>query len=285
VNLSALEWASTFLSLGTAVVYGIIFAVIVRRKIRSDLPFFLIYVVVSIVSNLFLSAFPMWGNVRSTAYFYSWWGFYTLLMLLEFGIMYEIFSNVLKPYSGLVDLGKMLFRWAALFLLLVAAIAAFSTTGVVMTKCLAAVALIERNLRLMQCGLLLLFFLLERKLGLSWRSYPVGLALGLGVSSALSLSSTFITLHIPSLAAAFAIADSGLTFLIVLYWSFCFARTQAVAQTVLDSPSKLIFQRWNEALQSTPMTEDKNPSLATVDSFLPGIEKTVDRVLARKIAH
>jgi len=33
------------------------------------------------------------------------------------------------------------------------------------------------------------------------------------------------------------------------------------------------------------MTEDKNPALATVDSFLPGIEKTVDRVLARKIAH
>jgi hypothetical protein len=284
VNFS-LEWASTFFSVGTAVTYGIIFAVIVRRKIRSDLPFFLAYLAVSIVSNLFLSAVSVWGDARSATYFYCWWGFYTLLMLFEFGILYEIFSNTLKPYSGLVDLGKMLFRWAALFLLVVAAITAFSTTGSGMTRCLAAVALIERNLRLMQCGLLLLFFLFERKLGLSWRSYPVGLALGLGVSSALSLSSTFITLHIPSLAPAFAIADSGLTFSIVLFWAFCFVRTQAVAQTVLDSPSKLIFQRWNEALLSTPMTEEKNPALAPVDSFLPGIEKTVDRVLARKIAH
>jgi len=205
-------------------------------------------------------------------------------MLLEFGIMYEVFRSVLKPYTGLIDLGKMMFRWAAVFLLLVAGLSALATAGSGTTKCVAAITLIMRNLRLMQCGLLLLFFLFEKRLALSWRNHSLSLAMGLGVSAALSLSLTFIRLHLTAWSAL-DVVDTSSSFGIVVYWTYCFVRTQAAGQTVLDSPSKLIFQRWNEALQSTPMTEDKNPALATVDSFLPGIEKTVDRVLARKIAH
>jgi hypothetical protein len=282
VHFSPLDWTSVAFSLGSGLVYTALFFILVKRKFRSEFPVLISYAALSGISNFVLTALSLWAN--SSAYFYSYWGANTVLMLLEFGIMYEVFRNILKPYAGLVDLGKMLFRWAAVFLLVVAGLNALATAGSGLTKCIAAITLIQRNLRLMQCGLLLLFFLFERRLALSWRNHSVSLALGLGVSAALSLSLTFIRLHLTAWSALDVVETSS-SFAIVAYWTYCFVRTQAAGQTVLDSPSRLIFQRWNEALMSTPMTEDKNPALATVDSFLPGIEKTVDRVLARKIAH
>ena len=285
MNFSALQWTSVAFTIASGLVYALVFCVLIRRKLRSEFPVFIVYVALYSASNFVLTGLSMRPGPSSNLYFYSWWGLNTALMLLEFGILYEMFSSVLKPYAGLVDLGKILFRWAAVFLLLVASISALATVGSCMTKCMAAVALIERNLRLIQCGLLLLFFVFERRLALSWRSHSVSLAIGLGISAASSLSFTFIRQHLTAWAGVLDLIDVSSTFGIVVYWAWCFARTQPAGQTVLDSPSKLIFQRWNEALLSTPMTEDKNPALATVDSFLPGIEKTVDRVLARKIAH
>ena len=285
MNLSVLEWTSLAFALGGILAYVALCCVLLRRGLRSEFPFLIGYTAFSSCANLFLIAVFLRFGPESRLYFYSFWALNTPIMLLEFGVMYEVFSNVLRPFTALVDLGKILFRWAAVFLLLVAALSALATAGSGMTKCIAAVALIERNLRLMQCGLLLLFFLFERRLALSWRSHSVSLAIGLGVSAALSLSFTFIRVHLTAWAGALDLIEASSTFGIVVYWAWCFARTQPAGQTVLDSPSKLIFQRWNEALLSTPVTEDKNPALATVDSFLPGIEKTVDRVLARKIAH
>jgi hypothetical protein len=52
---------------------------------------------------------------------------------------------------------------------------------------------------------------------------------------------------------------------------------------VLDSPSRLIFQRWNEALTTYSVRGEMAFAASGVESFLPGVEQTVDRVLARKI--
>jgi len=285
VNLSALQWTSVAFTFGSGFVYAAFLYILLKRRPRFEFPVLVIYSAVSSLANLFLGVVAVGQGLSSSWYFYSWWGLNTTLMLLEFGIMYEVFSSVLKPFAGLVDLGKMLFRWAMLLLLLFAALSALATAGSGITRCMAGVSLIERNLRLMQCGLLLLFFFFERRLALSWRSSSISLAIGLGISAALTLSFTFIRVHLVAWAAALDLVDTFSAFAIVIYWTFCFARTQPAAQTVLDSPSKLIFQRWNEALLSAPAAEDKNPALAAVDSFLPGIEKTVDRVLARKIAN
>ena len=83
-------------------------------------------------------------------------------MVLEFAVLYELLVNALKPYSALIDLGKMLFRWAAVFLVLAALLTALATTGSGSNKMVAACELLQRTVRLMQCGLLLLF--------LGWKS-------------------------------------------------------------------------------------------------------------------
>ncbi len=52
----------------------------------------------------------------------------------------------------------------------------------------------------------------------------------------------------------------------------------------LNLLSKLIFQRWNEVLVSTPFgSSAATASMGHLDSFLPNVEQTVDRVMARKM--
>ena len=57
-------------------------------------------------------------------------------------------------------------------------------------------------------------------------------------------------------------------------------------RAIESAPTRLILQRWNEVLLSTPLVSRRADELAfaQVDSFIPGVEKTVDRVLSRKMA-
>jgi hypothetical protein len=138
----------------------------------------------------------------------------------------------------------------------------------------------------MQCGLLLLFFSFERRLALPWRSSSVSVALGLGVTAAFAISLSYVSTYLKAWVSLFDFMNTASSFGIAIFWLVCFAQAEPARKSVMDSPSKVIFQRWNEAfLSSAVVTTEKNPALATVESFLPGIEKTVDRVLARKIAH
>lgn len=284
MTLSAREWVDMAFCVATAVIQAVIFVVVTKRKLRPDFPIFLGYLALLSTSNLFLVGVLLRSGSRSDLYFYSYWVLNIVVMLLEFGVMSELVTNALKPYSGLIDLGKMLFRWAALFLLLVASITAFATAGSTAVKCAAAARIVERSLCLMQCGLLLLFFLFERRLALSWRSSSVSVAIGLGTTAAINISQSFVNAHLPAWLSVWDFVNNASSLGIAVFWLMCFARPEPARKNVMDSPSKVIFQRWNEALLSAA-GPDKNPALAAVDSFLPGIEKTVDRVLARKIAH
>jgi hypothetical protein len=144
-------------------------------------------------------------------------------------------------------------------------------------------------MRLMQCGLLLLFFLFERRLGLSWRSRYMNVALGLSVAGAVDLSVSYLRGQFPAYTISLSIADTACYLGVLVFWTVRFARPEVQKQSVLDSPGKLIFQRWNEALAShgygQPAITSSSVTPTAMESFLPGIEKTVDRVLARKIAN
>jgi hypothetical protein len=283
MTLSAHEWVDIALTLAAALVQAIILVTLTKRRMRSDFPVFFAYTTYAVLAGVTLAAGYIASSIRPgiAHYFALYWMINVLAMILEFGVMYELLSNALKPYAGLIDLGKMLFRWAAIFLLVAASLTAFATAGPIFTKCIAAVDLLEKSLRLMQCGLLLLFFLFERRLALSWRSYPVSLALGLGITAATGLSFAYMRTRFAGWTPTLDFLDNLSYFAVAVFWSICFALPEPNKKNVMDSPSRLIFQRWNETLASYGYGQTGVAS-GTVESFLPGIEKTVDRVLARK---
>src|SRR5581483_7059778 len=127
---------------------------------------------------------------------------------IEFALLYEIFVAALKPYAALIDLGKMLFRWAGVFLLVAAILTAIATASPSVSRLSAAIDLLERSMRLMECGFLLLFLLFEKKLGLSWRSTSMSIALGLGMSAASSLSVAYLQNVFPDQAPILWIVEN-----------------------------------------------------------------------------
>jgi hypothetical protein len=75
---------------------------------------------------------------------------------------------------------------------------------------------------------------------------------------------------------------------VYLGWYICFSLPQPALRTAQDSPTRLILQRWNEVLVDTPLLGNKTTAdvtVAPVESFLPGVEKTVERIMASKMTH
>jgi hypothetical protein len=139
----------------------------------------------------------------------------------------------------------------------------------------------------MQCGFLLLLVLFETRLGLSWRSPAICIMLGIGVLAASDLSGSYITAQSPSWSYALDIISACVSLMIYSAWLASMIIPQPARKSALDSPSRLIFQRWNEALVATPLVGRRNEAFAmsSVESFLPGVERTVERVMARKMMH
>ncbi|HLY99191.1 MAG TPA: hypothetical protein VKT33_09025, partial [Candidatus Angelobacter sp.] len=50
-----------------------------------------------------------------------------------------------------------------------------------------------------------------------------------------------------------------------------------------DSPKLLILQRWNDVLSGHGFGPVPSPAMSFVDSFIPGVEQAVERVMARKM--
>ena len=286
VHLSTLQSVSVAISLVTATCQFFLLGIMTGKKgVRRDFPLFFAYNAYAATASIILTGIYVGSGQSSNSYFYFYWILNSILMLLEFGILYEVFVHVVKPYSGLIDLAKMLFLWAGVFLLIAAALTAFSANGSTLARCVALTNHIGKGLRLMQCGLLLLFFLFERRLGLSWRSRSVCTALGLSTSTAVGLCILYFQTQRPSWGMAFDLLDNGTYFLVVVAWLICFKLPEPARKNVLDSPSKLIFQRWNDVLVSSPFVSQQTFAMAAGESFLPSVERTVERVMARKMTN
>jgi hypothetical protein len=280
VQISQTQLALIALAIVAVGVQVFILRFLKQRKLRSEFPVFSRYLVFCIVGSA-ITLIPF--VVYCPQYFYVYWALTAVTMVLEFGVLYELLVNALKPYSALIDLGKMLFRWAAVFLILAALLTAFATTGSGNNKLVAASELLQRTVRLMQCGLLLLFFGLEKRLGLSWRTHSMSIAMGLGIYAGVDLSTTYLIDRLPALAGAFQILTNTVYLGATALWAYSLAKPEPARSNVLDSPRRLIFQRWNEALLTHSVRGEMAFASGGMDSFLPGVEQTVDRVLARKI--
>jgi hypothetical protein len=288
VHPSTLQWLTIAICLTTAAAQAGLLVVLSKKGLRKSFPVFFAYTAISAVMPFAITPVFLSRGPSSVLYFYTVWGLNSIAMLLEFGIMHEVFVYVVKPYSGLIDLTRMLFRWAVVFLLMAAVLTAVATTGSGLARCIAAAMVyVERGLRLMQCGMLLLFFIFERRLGLSWRSHAVSAAMGLSISAAAGLTLTYFRVRYPAWGAGFDVVEDGVYFTVVIIWLICFYLPQPARKNVLDSPARLIFQRWNEALMATPLVSSSNLALASnsQESFIPSVEKAVERVMARKMTH
>src|SRR5207249_10136724 len=143
--------------------------IMLRRKLHKTFPVFFAYIVSQLpIFCLVFSAYK-WGNYEE--YFYTYWICAAISLVLGFKVIHEIFLDIFRPYHTLKDLGSVLFKWAALVMLLVAGVVAAASPAAEQGSVIQALVTVQRCLRVIQCGLILFLLVFSNYLGVTWRQH------------------------------------------------------------------------------------------------------------------
>src|SRR4051794_26987056 len=112
-----------------------------RRKLRAEFPIFFTYTVFQVIS--FAVQYGVY-HFAFNHYFDVYWTSSALSVILGFLVIHEVFSYAIRPYAGLRDLGKLLFRWVSILLVLVAILMAMTSTGMSTKYMVYAIVSVER---------------------------------------------------------------------------------------------------------------------------------------------
>jgi hypothetical protein len=241
-------------------------ATMTRRNLRRDFPVFFSYAIFQIASGALLLSLQ-WSY---KAYFCTYWLTSAAGVVLGFAVMREIFANLFRPYDALRDLGSVLFRWAAVVLVMVALVTAASGASNKMSGLIMAIFALERSVRVMQCGLVLFMLLFSAHLGISSKHHVFGISLGFGVFAAVELM--IVTLYALGTHESVGLnLLKAMTYTIAtVIWAYYMLSPEP--ERITDNV-RAQSERWNLALASV-----RDPEY----NFLPMVESVVERVLSNR---
>jgi hypothetical protein len=244
-------------------------ATMIRRKLRRNFPVFFLYTVLQIAA--FCVEFAAY-KISYTTYYCAYWSCNFVVLVIAFLVIREIFANLLRPYDALRDLGNVLFRWAAVVLVMVAITSVASGTQSKMHTLTMAIFALERSVRVMQCGLVLFMLLFGAHLGISSKNHVFGISLGFGVFAAVDL--IIVTLYgvfgAPGASTGLNLLKSAFYALSTLIWGYYMLSPEPEPMVVQAREQT---DRWNLALGSV-----QDPHC----NFLPMVESVVEKVLSQR---
>lgn len=248
-----------------------------RRKLHSEFSSFFTYCLFQVVGSVCLFGISRLATPES--YFYAYWVYTALGIGLGFFVIREVFTSILKPYAGLRDAGMLLFRWASVLLIVFSAMSYVSGSGSGMARVVREIVVMERNIRFIQCGLLLFVVLCSNYLNASWKSLASGIAFGFGLfaTTDLLISNALIARgYFFSPVAAALIGQCSYVGATVI-WSSYALLAPAERKVSRELTYRPVVDRWNQAAMLIMNSEGAAPSPHT---YLSDIERTVEAVLA-----
>jgi hypothetical protein len=244
-------------------------AIMFRRKQHKVFPVFFFYIISQVL--MFAIVFPLSKWADYPTYFYAYWTCAAISLAIGFKVIHEIFLDVFQPFHTLKDLGSVLFKWAALVMVLVAFVVAAGSTSTDQGPIVQAVSMVERCVRVIQCGLILFLLLFSGYLGVSWKQPSFGIALGFGGFAAVELAMATLRaggrVSLVHLNLAIMVAYNCA---IVVWFGYSFSKAPAREKLAqLLTPG-----RWDRSLHDA-----RRP--ATGDSLIPMFEGMVERAFSR----
>lgn len=161
-----LEWAAVFL--------------VVRRKLYRQLPAFSAYCFVSAPRSIILILTNKFASY-AVAY-YSYWVSEALIAILGLLVIFELFDSVMQSYEGIRTLGRIVFRWIAVALTVLAISFVIYSYRNSRWTYIAGILALEQGIQTVRVGLILFLFFFASALALSWKHRTFGIALGFGVT-------------------------------------------------------------------------------------------------------
>ena len=252
-----------------------------RRKLLKQFAFFASYLVfVTLLNGARFFCYRQFG-FSSWAYYSVYWIGTALANMLVVAVLYELFCVAFKPFAGLQDLAKIVFKWAAgalLFIGLVVFLSQPSAPGAPHSWLASGIHDSERIVSVMEVALLIFLFVGSQQIGLTMKTRVFGFALGFGFSAICSLLIYLALLG--SHKSKIPLWEQLLSeayYLSLLIWVGYLLKPEAAAQAIhIPVTSPLL--RWNEVAQQLGHSGGK-VALFSPEPFLPQSERMVDRVL------
>ena len=181
------------------------------------------------------------------ALFFTNWIAGGISLLLRLTIVYGVFSEAMRPLSGLHQAGKIIFRWVAVVSALVA-LALLAGPGVFSSiDALTNVfSRLQQGVSVLTLCLLVFVCFAARPLGLTFRSHIFGVSLGLGTAASVELvqAAWLVTKDAHSLYSPIFLVSS-LGFCVALaIWGIYFAAPEPARKMIL-LPTTSPFFFWN----------------------------------------
>jgi hypothetical protein len=240
-----------------------------RRGLIRTFKFFFAYVLTQLLT--FSVVFPAYVWHSYSALFYLYWSCNALSVTCGFLVIHEVFVDVFRAFHTLRDLGSVLFKWAGLVMLLVAAVVSVSTNSSQIAPWMQAIITSQRCVRMVQVGMVMFLLFFAHYVGVSRRQHSFGIALGFGSFAVIELIliSSWIGNHLggPRLSIVNMTAYNCSLFLWLGYVAFK-RPARDLTRSLLQT------QRWEQSL-----SDIHHPLPA--DSLIPMFEGMVDRALSR----
>lgn len=255
-----------------------------RRKLLKQFAFFASYLVFLTVLNAIRFVCYREFGLSSWTYYSVYWVGTALANLGALAVVYEIFCSAFKPFAGLQDLAKIVFKWAAGSIIFIGFVVfmsnAASPAGTPHHYLSASVHDFERIVGIMQCALLIFLVLGSQHLGLSIRNRVFGFALGFGFDAicrlvvyiALFTHKSKIPLGSQLLPAAY--------FVSLLIWMGYLVKAEPSRES-LHIPVTSPLLRWNEVALQLGHSGGK-VALLNPEPFMPQVERMVEHVLRKE---
>jgi hypothetical protein len=215
-------------------------------------------------------------------YFFSFWVVYVASATLLYFICVEIFRAALAWLPGLLKLGIVIFRWAAVVSLIVTfSSASFVHRGVMVLPDI-GIGLM-RSVGLLELCLLAFLCLSMNALRLSVRDLAFGFALGFGTMASNDFMFSLLTGRFASLTTPLQFGYEGLILFSLGTWIvYCIAPEPARMPVVM--PVNSTIYRWNEIASALGHTGTQVAVQQPANSFfLTDVENVVEKVLKRNL--
>jgi hypothetical protein len=258
-----------------------------RRKLLKQFAFLASYLVFFTLLNAVRYVCYREFGLSSWTYYCVYWVGTALANLATIAVLYEIFCAAFKPFAGLQDLAKIVFKWAAGSILCIGFVVfagnAAGTVGAPYHWLSVSVHDFERAVGLTECALLFFLFVGSQHLGLSMKNRVFGFALGFGLDAICKLIvySAFMT-RVSKIPLGSQLLPVGY-YASLLIWVGYLLKPEPSRESIhipLTSP----LLRWNEVALQLGHSGGKVAVLSP-EPFMPQVERLVEKVLQKEFSH
>jgi len=221
-----------------------------KRRLYRDFPFFWLYTLYETVEFALLYALNSIPRITGQQYTYAFLATLVISIALRFGVIREVSDDLFRDHQFLKEAARGSLRWAKALLILAGIACAIFVPGEDTGRLIGGLAVINRGVGIVQCGLLVFLMCFSHLLALSWRSFAFGIALGVGVLSSIDIAAYAIRAQGVSeeWARALNLLTTGSYLICSLIW-FGYILAPERKSSVVASVSGDEVDNWNRELQ------------------------------------